>query len=82
MVARIGATKLATLGSTSTSATPSPTAALPTSSVIRMILPPRAATSCMLEKVLPISSSDGATTITGISSSTRAIGPCFSSPAG
>ncbi len=50
-------------------------------SEIKMIWPPRVATSCMLETVFSKSSSFGATTITGTFSSIRAMGPCFSSPA-
>src|SRR5690606_16133854 len=50
-VARIGITKLDALGRRITSSTPSPAVSAPPSSVIRMILPPRAATSCMLESV-------------------------------
>ena len=47
----------------------------------QMILPPRAATSCMLEIVFSKRRSYGAMTITGTFSSISAIGPCFSSPA-
>ena len=49
--------------------------------VIRMILPPRAATSCMLETVFSNTRSYGAITTTGMFSSISAIGPCLSSPA-
>ena len=43
-------------------------------------LPSRAITSCMLETVLSKSASEGASTMTGTSSSISAIGPCLSSP--
>ena len=55
--------------------------AAPFASVRRMILPPRAATSCMLETVFSNTPSCGAVTITGMVSSISAIGPCFNSPA-
>jgi len=53
----------------------------PLGSVTRMIRPPRAATSCMLDTVLSNTRSCGAITITGMVSSISAIGPCLSSPA-
>ncbi len=56
-------------------------AAAPASSVMKMIRPPRAATSCMLETVFSKKRSKGAITMTGMFSSINAIGPCFSSPA-
>jgi hypothetical protein len=43
--------------------------------------PPRARTSSMLDFSFSSSSLFGATTITGISASISASGPCFSSPA-
>jgi hypothetical protein len=48
---------------------------------MRMTLPPRAATSCILETVLLIRCRRRAITITGTVLSISAIGPCFSSPA-
>ncbi|MOA50258.1 hypothetical protein D3C78_1732510 [compost metagenome] len=56
-------------------------AAAPFSSVMKMMRPPRAATSCMFETVFSKKRSCGAMTMTGIFSSISAIGPCFSSPA-
>jgi hypothetical protein len=53
----------------------------PSASVIRISRPPRAATSCMLENVFSNTLSCGAITITGMFSSTSAIGPCLSSSA-
>ena len=50
-------------------------------SPIRMMRPPRAATSCMFETVFSNTASRGAMTMTGIASSISAIGPCFNSPA-
>jgi hypothetical protein len=46
-----------------------------------MILPPRAATSCMFDTVFSKMRSCGAMTMTGMFSSISAIGPCLSSPA-
>src|ERR1700691_4854641 len=46
--------------------------AAPLASVIRMILPPRAATSCMFETVFSNTRSNGAITTTGTFSSMRA----------
>ena len=53
----------------------------PAGSVIRMILPSRAATSCMFETVFSNTRSCGAITMTGMVLSMSAIGPCLSSPA-
>ena len=44
---------------------PSPAAAIPATSEIRITLPPRARTSCRLDTVLSNSGPDGAITITG-----------------
>ena len=55
--------------------------AQPLASDMKITLPPRAITSCMLEKVFSNSASLGAMTMTGTVSSISAIGPCFSSPA-
>ena len=60
---------------------PSPAAAMPAASEMRITRPPLARTSCMLLTVFSNSGPDGAMTITGTDSSISAIGPCFISPA-
>jgi hypothetical protein len=49
---------------------------------MKMTGPPRAMTSAVLETVFSKRASEGARTMTGVASSIRAMGPCFSSPAG
>jgi hypothetical protein len=51
-------------------------------SVTRMIWPPRDSTSFMLLSVFANNASRGRMTTTGTSSVIKAMGPCFSSPAG
>ena len=80
MAYRIGAKSFVVLGIIIVFHVPSRASFAPSESVINKTFPPRAITSCMLETVLSNKSSFGANTITGIFSSTNAIGPCFNSP--
>jgi len=54
---------------------------IPSLSEIKIIFAPLAETSSILEAVFENKSSDGARATTGTPSSTRAMGPCFNSPA-